>query len=90
MLRAVPATMFMAASTSLAFRSGIFSSAISRTWALVTVPTLFLFGSPEPFSTFAALASRMAAGGVFVMNVNDLSEKTVIQMIRPACPASSR
>ena len=34
MLRAVPAMIFMAASTSLAFRSFIFSSAISRTLAL--------------------------------------------------------
>ena len=32
--RAVPATIFIAASRSLAFRSGILSSAISRTWAL--------------------------------------------------------
>ncbi len=60
MLRAVPATIFIAASTSLAFRSGIFSSAISRTCVRVTFPTLFRFGSPEPFSTFAAFASRIA------------------------------
>ena len=48
MLRAVPSTIRMAASTSLAFRSFIFSSAISRTCCIVTVPTLVLFGSPEP------------------------------------------
>ena len=36
MLRAVPSTIFTAASTSLAFRSGFLSSAISRTWAGVT------------------------------------------------------
>src|SRR5258706_1977839 len=85
MLRAVPAIIFIAASRSFAFRSGIFISAISRTCDLVTVPTLFRFGSPDPFSTFAALARNTEAGGVFVMKVNDLSEKTVITtgMMRP-------
>ncbi len=41
----------LAASRSLAFRSGILVSAISRTWALVSLATLVLCGSPEPFST---------------------------------------
>jgi hypothetical protein len=49
------------------------SSAIFRTWARVTRPTLFRFGWPEPFSTPASFLSSTAAGGVFVMKVNDLS-----------------
>ena len=36
----------------------------------MTLPTLFLFGSPEPLSIFAAFLSRIEAGGVLVMNVN--------------------
>ena len=35
----------------------------------MTLPTLFLFGTPEPFCTPAALSSRIAAGGVLVMKV---------------------
>ena len=42
------------------------------------LPTLFLFGSPEPFSIFGRLLDQDAAGGVFVMKVNERSEKTVI------------
>jgi hypothetical protein len=60
--RAVPSTRRIAASTVLAFRSGIFVSAISLTCALVTLPTLFLFGSPEAFSRPAAFFKRTAAG----------------------------
>src|SRR5438105_10626884 len=48
--RAVPATIFVAASRSLAFRSGIFFSAICRSWAWVILPTFSRFGSPEPLS----------------------------------------
>ena len=44
-----------------------------RTFTFVTLPTLFLFGSPEPFSIFAAFFRRIAAGGVFVMKVNERS-----------------
>jgi hypothetical protein len=39
----------IAASTEAAFRSGIFCVAISRTCFSVTLPTLSLFGVPEPF-----------------------------------------
>ena len=48
-------------------------------------PTLFRFGSPEPDSIPSASLMRTAAGGVFVMNVNDRSSKTVIStgMMRP-------
>ncbi len=73
MLRAVPSIMRIAASTSAAFRSCIFDSAISLTCAFVTVATLFVLGSPEPFSTPAAFLSKTAAGGVFVMKSNERS-----------------
>src|SRR5688500_5302577 len=76
--RAVPRTICSAAARSLALRSGILLCAISRTWSAVTVATLVLCGSPEPFSTPAALSSSFAAGGVFVMNVNDRSSNTEI------------
>ena len=52
--RAVPSMIFMACSTSFALRSGIFISAISRTWARVTRPT---------FSLFGIAAARLDAGG---------------------------
>src|SRR5439155_24233823 len=49
--RAVPSMIFIAASTSLALRSGILSSAISRTLLRLIVPTLFWLGCPETFSS---------------------------------------
>ena len=54
MLRAVPSIIRIAASSSAAFKSCILELAISRTCSLVTVATLVLLGSPEPFSTPAA------------------------------------
>src|SRR3954466_9874398 len=65
-------------------RSGSLSSAISRTCFIETLPILFLFGSPEPFSTFAALFKRIEAGGVLVMNVKLRSAYAVMStgMIR--------
>ena len=45
MLRAVPAIMRIAASTSVVLRSAFFISTIFASWALVTLPTLFLFGT---------------------------------------------
>src|SRR5262249_59605685 len=65
--RAVPSITFIAWSTSRAFRSTSFVSAIQRTWARVRRPTLFRFGSAEPFSSRSASLIRTAAGGVFVM-----------------------
>ena len=52
-------------------------------------PTLSRFGSAEPFSSRSASLIRTAAGGVFVMNVNERSSKTVIStgVIRPFCRA---
>ena len=65
--------IFIAASMSLALRSGILTSAISRTWSLVSLPTLVLCGSPEPFWTPAAFLISSAAGGVLVMKVKERS-----------------
>ena len=69
--RAVPAITLDASSTSRAFRSTSFASAIARTWSRVRRPTFSRFGSPEPFWIPSASLIRTAAGGVFVMNVND-------------------
>src|SRR5437588_6394545 len=71
--RAVPAMIFAAASTSLAFRSFIFFSAICLSWSWVIVPTLSRWGSAEPFSTDNACLISTAAGGLLVTNVNDRS-----------------
>ena len=71
--RAVPAMMRDAMSMSVAFRSGIFCSAMARTWSLVSLATLVLCGSPEPLATPAAFLISSAAGGVLVMKVNERS-----------------
>ena len=39
----------------------------------VTLPTLSLFGVPDPLAIPAARLRRIEAGGVLVMKVNDLS-----------------
>src|SRR5215207_4650788 len=85
--RAVPAMIFSAWSRSLALRSAFFVSAMARTCSRVTVATLVLCGSPEPFSTPAALSSSRAAGGVLVTKVNERSSKTEIStgMTLPRC-----
>ena len=67
--RAVPATVLTAASSDSAFKSGIFSFAMSSTCFAVTVPTFVLFGSAEPLAMLAARLSSTAAGGVFGMKV---------------------
>ena len=71
--RAVPATIFIAASMSLALRSSSFVWAISRTWSLVSDATLVVCGVGEPLATPAAFLMSSAAGGVFVMKVNERS-----------------
>src|SRR5262249_1984894 len=71
--RAVPAMMRIAMSTSTAFRSFIFDSAIWRTCAWDSRATLLRLGSPEPFSMPAACLMSSAAGGCFVMNENERS-----------------
>ena len=73
MLRAVPATMRMAWSSSFAFKSFAFSLAISASCFFVTLPTLSRFGTPEPLAMPAAFLRSAAAGGVLVMNVKLLS-----------------
>ena len=65
--RAVPATDFTADSSVSQLRSGSLIFAISSTCFFVTVPTLFLLGSADPFARFAARFNRIDAGGVFVM-----------------------
>ena len=65
--------IFEAASMSLALRTGIFFSAISRIWSGVIVPTLLTCGSPEPFGIRIASLIRIAAGGVLVMKVKERS-----------------
>src|SRR6476646_10557368 len=86
MLRAVPATERIAASTSKQFRSGILILAISSICFVVILPTLVLCGSAEPFARLTARLISTGTGGVLVMNVNDRSEKIVITtgMIRPS------
>src|SRR6202161_1711871 len=75
--RAVPETVFIAASRLAAVRSFTLVLAISSICALVTLPTLFLFGIGEPFSIPAARNKRMEAGGLLVMKVNERSAYTV-------------
>src|SRR4051812_43662924 len=83
--RAVPAMISAAWSTSRAFRSSSFVSAIWRPWSRERRPTLTRFGSAEPLSSRSASLISTAAGGVFVMKVNERSSKTVIStgVIRP-------
>src|SRR5262245_40089270 len=71
--RAVPSTVFSAAAKSLAVRSRILISAISRICVRVTFPTFSFPGSVEPFSLPSAFLSRTDAGGVLVIKVNDRS-----------------
>src|SRR5699024_5653671 len=86
-LLAVVSTMRLSASTSVAFKSCIFVSAISFTLSRLTVAALFLFGSPEALLMPAACFKRTAAGGVLVTNVKERSSYTVIStgITVPAC-----
>src|SRR5580698_2398478 len=70
---AVPRTLLTAASIEAAFRSGIFCLAMSSTCFSVTLPTLSLLGVPDPLAMPAARFSRIEAGGVLVMKVNERS-----------------
>src|SRR5579863_318036 len=76
--RAEPSIRSIAFSISLAFRSFILAWAISRTWARVTLPGLVMPGVLEPLVSFAAFFRKNEAGAVFISNVKDLSENTVI------------
>ena len=69
MLRAVPAMIFIAASSDPALRSSIFISAISRTWCAGDLAdAVFCRVRVLPDSRPAAFLNRTEAGGVFVMN----------------------
>src|SRR5271157_3250502 len=83
---AVPRMLLIAVSIEAAFRSGIFCLAMSSTCLAVTLPTLSLFGVPEPLAMPAARFNRIAAGGVLVMKVNERSlyTDTTTGMIRPS------
>ena len=59
MLRAVPSIMRRAVSTSEAFRSAIFRSAISSIWARVTVPTFSLRGHARPLGDAGRLLQQV-------------------------------
>ena len=78
MLLAVPAIMLIAASRLAAFKSGILSSAIFCTSALLMVATLVLLGVAEADFKLQAFFSRTAAGGVLVTKLKLLSAYTVI------------
>src|SRR5476651_716150 len=87
MLRAVPLTERMAASTSKQFRSGILILAISSICFSVILATLIKNGSADPLAMLTARLISTGTGGVFVMKVNERSEKIVITtgMIKPSC-----
>src|SRR6266404_4628280 len=74
MLRAVPLIERIAASSDAALRSDIFALAISATCFSVILPTLVLFGSPDPLAKPAAFFSNTDAGGVLVIKLNERSE----------------
>ena len=57
----MPRTLLIADSTEAAFRSGIFCFAISSTCFTVTLPTLSLFGVPDPLAMPAARFNRIAS-----------------------------
>ena len=57
--------IFIAASMSLAFKSGILYSAIALICSFVTLPTLTEFGVAEPLLILAASFNLKVAGVVF-------------------------
>src|SRR5690554_6438044 len=77
-LRAEPAMVRTAASSSAAVRSASLVLAISSTWARVTVPTFWLLGLAEPEEMPAAFFNRKEAGVLLVSKVKLRSLYTVI------------
>ena len=73
MFLAVPSIIRDAASTSLAFRSGILIVAISLNCSQVIVATVSVFEFPDHFLILHAFFNKSLAGGVFVMNENERS-----------------
>src|SRR4051794_7290985 len=76
--RAVPATCSLAASRSLALRSGSFTLAISSSWAWEMVAATALPGVGLPLSIPTASRMSTAVGGVLVTKVKVRSSKIVI------------
>lgn len=76
MLLAVPSTIFIALSKSLAFKSGILRLAISSIFARDNFATFSLLGIPDPFSIPAASFNKKATGGFLQTKVKDLSSYT--------------
>ena len=77
-LRAVPATIFMAESTVKAFKSVILSLAITSTCSQVTLATFLRFDSADPLFNPVVSNNWIATGGVLMIKSNDLSVYTVI------------
>src|ERR1700709_2434712 len=78
MLRAVPATIFMADSTVNAFKSVILSLAIVSTCVQFTLATFLRLGSADPLFKPDTSINWIATGGVLMIKSNDLSTYTVI------------
>ena len=73
MLRAVPAIILIALSSSRAFKSLFFICTISANCLRVTLPTISRFGVPEPFAIEAAYFNNTAAGGDLRIKLKDRS-----------------
>src|SRR5450756_1988885 len=78
MLLAVPSTIAMAPTRSIAFKSFNLDSAISRTFALEMVPTLARLGVAYPVTTDIARFIKSTVGGVLMMKLKERSSKMVI------------
>ena len=76
--RALPATVRMAASRLAAFRSGIFTLAMSSTCFFVILPTLSVCGRGLPDSIPAAFLISTVVGGVLMMKLKLLSVYAVM------------
>src|SRR2546421_1543108 len=76
-----------AASSLRAFKSLPFVFTMSITCLRVTLPTLVLLGSLEPAAMLAAFFNKIAAGGLFVVKVNDFFFLKMIKTRKklPAC-----
>ena len=73
MLLAVPSIIRIAFSLSLALRSFFLTSTISSNCCRVTLPTLSLLGTPDPFANQAAVLISTAAGVLLVSKEKLLS-----------------
>ena len=71
--------IFMASSMSRAFRSGILASAIDRSCAWLSLPTLFLFGSPEPNRLKVGRISKSQLRSIAEIKLEDLNARDLDQ-----------